>query len=104
MRIPSRPLLRAMLLAVLLAAGPAAAPALAQQRDTADTDKAPWFAKDCLAPCANLAPKPCPDINDDVCFSRYLKEQRRQDACIHACEKAFWGSHDAGGYRQFKYR
>lgn len=92
----------ALLLALLLTVQ--ATPLALAQGGARDRDKAPWFTKDCVAPCANLAPRPCADVGDEDCFRQALRQQRRQDQCIHACEKAFWNSHDAGGYRQFKYR
>jgi len=91
----------ACLLFALILLFPAAAGA--QKRGQQD-DAAPWFSKDCLSPCAQFKPQPCPDINDDVCFNKMIKQQHKQDQCIRACEKSFWGSYNGAGYGQFKLR
>lgn len=94
-----------MRICVLLLAALLLLPAGARaQGGSRKSDDAPWFDKNCYAACANLTPQPCADVNDDACFRKSVKQQRRQDQCIRQCEEAFWGKHFEGGYRQFMYR
>jgi len=73
-------------------------------RDGGGAETRPAKRRNCISPCEQFTPQPCPDINDDACYRKMVKQQHQQDQCIRKCEESFWGSFNGAGYGQFKLR